>query len=63
MKNRGSDEKEEEGKEEEGEEEEMNFCHEPFFFKFYFIFKLYNIVLAPPNIEMNLPQVHPCPPS
>ena len=32
MKNRGSDEKEEEGKEEEGEEEEMNFCHEPFFF-------------------------------
>ena len=28
-----------------------------FFFKFYFIFKLYNIVLALPNIEMNPPQV------
>ena len=27
-----------------------------FFFKFYFIFKLYNIVLALPNIEMNPPQ-------
>ena len=34
-----------------------------FFFKFYFIFKLYYIVLALPNIEMNPPQVHPCPPS
>ena len=33
-----------------------------FFFNFIF-FKLYNIVLAPPNIEMNPPQVHPCPPS
>jgi len=31
MKNRGNDEKEEEGEEEEGEEEEMNFCHEPFY--------------------------------
>ena len=28
-----------------------------FFFKFYFIFKLYNIVLVLPNIEMNPPQV------
>ena len=37
------------------------FCF--FFFKFYFIFKFYNIVLAPPNIEMNPPQVYPCPPS
>ena len=26
------------------------------FFLFYFIFKLYNIVLVLPNIEMNLPQ-------
>lgn len=31
MKNRGNDEKEEEGEEEEGEEEEVNFCHEPFY--------------------------------
>ena len=29
----------------------------PSFFKFYFIFKLYNIVLVLPNIEMNPPQV------
>ena len=28
-----------------------------FFFKFYFIFKLYIIVLVLPNIKMNLPQV------
>ena len=28
--------------------------------KFYFIFKLYNIVLVLPNIEMNLPQVYLC---
>ena len=34
-----------------------------FFFKFYFIFKLYNIVLVLPNIEMNLPQVYLCSPS
>ena len=27
-----------------------------FFFKFYFIFKLYNIVLVLPNIEMNPPR-------
>ena len=33
------------------------------FFKFYFIFKLYNIVLVLPNIEMNPPQVYPCSPS
>ena len=34
-----------------------------FFFKFYFIFKLYNIVLVLPNIEMNPPQVYPRSPS
>ena len=34
-----------------------------FFFKFYFIFKLYNIVLVLPNIKMNLPQVYMCSPS
>ena len=28
-----------------------------YFFKFYFIFKLHNIVLVLPNIEMNLPWV------
>ena len=28
-----------------------------FFFFIFFIFKLYNIVLAPPNIEMNPPHV------
>ena len=32
-------------------------------FLFYFIFKLYNIVLVLPNIEMNLPQVYTCSPS
>ena len=30
-----------------------------FFFKFYFIFKINNIVLVLPNIEMNPPQVYP----
>ena len=34
-----------------------------FFLKFYFIFKLYNIVLVLPNIEMNPPQVYLCSPS
>ena len=33
------------------------------FFLFYFIFKLYNIVLVLPNIEMNRPQVYMCSPS
>ena len=33
------------------------------FFKFYFIFKLYNIVLVLPNIEMNPTQVYPRSPS
>ena len=33
------------------------------FFKFYFIFKLYNIVLVLQNIKMNLPQVYLCSPS
>ena len=31
--------------------------------KFYFILKLYNIVLVLPNIEMNPPQVYMCSPS
>ena len=33
------------------------------FLKFYFIFKLYNIVLVLPNIKMNPPQVYTCSPS
>ena len=33
------------------------------YFLFYFIFKLYNIVLVLPNIEMNPPQVYMCSPS
>ena len=33
-----------------------------FFFKFYFIFKLYIIVLVLPNIKMNPPQVYMCSP-
>ena len=33
------------------------------FLKFYFIFKLYNIVLVLPNIKMNPPQVYMCSPS
>ena len=33
------------------------------FFKFYFIFKLYIIVLVLPNIRMNPPQVYMCSPS
>ena len=36
------------------------FLHSLFF---YFIFKLYNIVLVLPNIKMNPPQVFPCSPS
>ena len=34
-----------------------------YFFKFYFIFKFYIIVLVLPNIKMNLPQVYMCSPS
>ena len=34
-----------------------------FFFLFYFIFKLYNIVLVLPYIEMNPPQAYMCSPS
>ena len=34
-----------------------------FFFLIYFIFKLYNIVLVLPNMEMNPPQVYLCSPS
>jgi len=33
-----------------------------YFFKFYFIFKLYKIVLVLPNIKMNPPQVYMCSP-
>ena len=33
------------------------------FFLFYFIFKLYKIVLVLPNIKMNPPQVYICSPS
>ena len=35
-------------------------AREDFFFKFYFIFKLYIIVLVLPKIKMNLPQVYMC---
>ena len=35
----------------------------PKFFLFYFIFKLYIIVLVLPNIKMNPPQVYMCSPS
>ena len=42
---------------------EVKFLRVCFYFKFYFIFKLYNIVLVLPNIEMNPPQVYPCSPS
>ena len=34
-----------------------------FFLLFYFIFKLYIIVLVLPNIKMNPPQVYMCSPS
>ena len=34
----------------------------PFFLKFYFVFKLYIIVLVLPNIKMNPPQVYMCSP-
>ena len=37
--------------------------HLVYFFKFYFIFKLYNIVLVLPNTEMYPPQVYMCSPS
>ena len=37
--------------------------HPQYFFLFYFIFKLYNIVLVLPNIKMNPPQVYMCSPS
>ena len=41
----------------------LAYVRRSFFFKFYFIFKLYNIVLVLPNIEMNPPQVYMCSPS
>ena len=40
-----------------------NLLQYSFFFKFYFIFKLYIIVLVLPNIKMNPPQVYMCSPS
>ena len=40
-----------------------NHIFRTFFFKFYFIFKLYIIVLVLPNIKMNLPQIYMCSPS
>ena len=36
----------------------VHLCRISDFFKFYFIFKLYNIVLVLPNIKMNPPQVY-----
>ena len=41
----------------------MDIITQPFFFLIFFIFKLYNIVLVLPNIEMNPPQVYLCSPS
>ena len=41
----------------------LSFFFLSFFFNFYFIFKLYNIVLVLPNIEMNPPQLYPRSPS
>ena len=38
-------------------------CYKASVFFFYFIFKLYNIVLVLPNIEMNPPEVYLCSPS
>ena len=37
--------------------------HAIYFFNFYFIFKLYNIVLILPYIKMNPPQAYMCSPS
>ena len=42
---------------------DLQFLNAEFSFKFYFIFKLYNIVLVLPNIEMNPPQAYMCSPS
>ena len=41
----------------------FTFCFVLFFVLFYFIFKLCNIVLVLPYINMNLPQVYTCSPS
>ena len=41
----------------------FNALEKVLFIYFYFIFKLYNIVLVLPNIEMNPPQVYLCSPS
>ena len=51
------------GQEDPLEEEMATHSSILFFFLFYFIFKLYNIVLVLPNIEMNPPQVYMCSPS
>ena len=40
----------------------FSFLLTSFFFKFYFIFKLYIIVSVLPNIKMNPPQVYMCSP-
>jgi len=41
----------------------VNISHITLIILFFFFFKLYNIVLVLPNIEMNLPQVYLCSPS
>ena len=43
--------------------ESVTHIHISTFLKFYFIFKLYIIVLVLPNIKMNPPQVYMCSPS
>jgi len=47
----------------EGFVHKLGHCDLILFFFFNFIFKLYNIVLVLPNIEVNPPQVYPCSPS
>ena len=48
---------------EERAPEGHSWVFDSFFFKFYFIFKLYITVLVLPNIKMNPPQVYMCSPS
>ena len=51
-------------RDEKSKEEKERYTHlNAVSFFFYFIFKLYNIVLVLPNIEMNPPQVYMCSPS
>ena len=47
----------------QGKSFSVGFYNTNLFFKFYFIFKLYNTVLVLPNIKMNPPQVYLCSPS